>query len=368
MRKKIVLFSFLVCLLTNSYSQVQIQTMLPTVGLVQKNQLWNLVLVNSSGNVMEGRMEMVLSDRQTSQEVMTASTAEFSLAKGSVLINVNRLSPISYNYIGIEPDKNINTLLPVGAYSVCYTFVRNPNSVKREILVEECTIFDVEPLSPPMLLFPVDSSVLETTPAQFSWTPPTPTALLNRLHYEVLITEVQPSQLATEAMSENVPFFSTDGAPNNFITYSAQPVFEKDKWYAWQVVARDDKSYAGKSEVWVFKIGRQVPAPELPGAVSYVQLQKDGAGKSIALEGILRFYYFNQLEDSTTEITITDLTGKNNTEEVTSVLPVSRGHNYLQKDISKMIKKQDGHVYKLVLLNSARERWSIMFEIKNSKK
>jgi hypothetical protein len=300
---------------------------------------------------------------------MTASTTEFLLAKGAVLINVNRLSPISYNYIGIEPDKNINTLLPAGAYSVCYTFVRNAGSVKREILVEECVMFDVEPLSPPMLLFPIDSSVLETAPSQFSWTPPTPAALLNRLHYEVLITEVQPSQLATEAMSENVPFFSTDEAPNNFITYSgAQQVFEKDKWYAWQVVARDDKSYAGKSEVWVFKIGRQSLAPELPGAESYVQLQKDGAGKSIARDGILRFYYFNQLADSTTEIAITNLTEKNNTEGVTAVLPVSRGHNYVQKDISKMIKIQDGHVYKLALLNSAMERWSIMFEIKNSKK
>lgn len=366
MRKKIVLFSFLVCLLTNAYTQVQIQTMLPAVGLVQKNQLWNLVLVNSSAYVMEGRMEMVLSDRQTSQEVMTASTAEFSLAKGAVLINVNRLSPISYNYIGIEPDRNINTLLPAGAYLVCYTFIRNAGSAKREILAEECVIFDVEPLSPPMLLFPVDSSVLETPPAQFTWTPPTPAALLNRLHYEVLITEVRPSQLAAEALSENVPFFSTDEAPNNFITYpGAQPVFEKDKWYAWQVVARDDKSYAGKSEVWVFKISRQSPAPELPGAVSYVQLEKNGAGKSIARDGMLRFYYFNQLADSTTEIVIKDLTEKNNTEGVRAVLPVVRGHNYLQKDISKMIKIQDGHVYELVLLNSAMERWSVMFEVKN---
>ncbi|NOT50234.1 MAG: hypothetical protein HOP10_03045 [Chitinophagaceae bacterium] len=365
MRKLVISFCAITCFVTSVSAQVQIQTTLPTVGLVQKNQLWNLALINNTGNALVGRLELILYNRQTSQELMTASTAEFSLAKGPGVINVNKVSPVNYNYIGIEPDKNINTLLPVGPYSVCYTFVKNPNSDKREILAEECAAFDVEPLSPPMLSFPADSSVLLTAPTQFSWTPPTPVVLLNKLHYEILITEIQPSQKAAEALEENMPFFSNDQAWNNFITYpAAQPSFEKDKWYAWQVIARDDNSYAGKSEVWIFKISDQKPAEAAINAASYVQLAKNGAEKTVAANGILRFYYFNQLSDAAVSITVSDVTEKRTTEATTFSLPLARGQNYLQKDISKLVKVQEGHLYMLTLENSAGEKWHIMFEIK----
>jgi hypothetical protein len=262
--RKIILGMSLLMGLVVANAQVQIQTTLPTVGLVQKNQLWNLVMINSTAAPLSGRLELVLVDRQTSQELMTASSAEFSLAKGSTVLNVNKAGPVDYNYIGIEPDKNINTLLPVGAYTVCYSFVRNPGTDKSETLAEECADFDIEPLSPPLLSFPADSSLLETAPTQFSWMPPSPFALLGRLHYEVVITEVQPSQQAAEAVEENIPLFSNTQAWNNFITYTgAQPAFEKEKWYAWQVIARDDNNYAGKSEVWVFKVVKEDPVQKI---------------------------------------------------------------------------------------------------------
>jgi hypothetical protein len=365
MRKLFTAISFGACMLTGASAQVQIQTTLPTVGLVQKNQLWNLVLANSSGNAMTGRLEMVLSDRQTSQELMTATTTEFTLSKGSLLVNINKLNPVSYNYIGIEPDKQINSLLPVGAYTACYIFVRNPNSDKREIMAEECVAFDVEPLSPPMLSFPADSAVLDINPTQFSWTPPTPSALLNRLHYEVLITEVQPSQKAAEAVLENIPFFSTDQAPNNFLSYSAaQPAFENDKWYAWQVIARDNNNYAGKSEVWVFKVKKPSTEAEKLSGLPYVHLKKNGAERTVAPNGTLRFYYFNQSADKTVSLSIEDLTEKTNAKAATSTMEIARGDNYLQKDISRMVKAEEGHVYMLSLRNSAGEKWYVMFEVK----
>lgn len=364
MKKILVWFVIANCVLQNANAQVQIQTMLPTVGLVQKNQLWNLVLTNTSMSTMDGRLEMVLVDRVSLQELMTASTAEFNLNKGPLVVNVNKLAPVSYNYIGIEPDKNINSLLPVGSYSACYTFVRNPNSDKREILAEECIAFDVEPLSPPMLSFPADSSVLDVMPTQFSWTPPMPAGFLDRLHYEVMIAEIQPSQKAAEAIEENIPFFSTDQAPDNFLTYpAAQPVVEKDKWYAWQVVARDNKNYAGKSEVWVFKVSGQTPLEAALKAIPYVALQRSGAGKTVAPNGLVRFGYFNQLADTKVLISIADINEKaSGTQEFEITL--KRGQNYFQKDISKYLKVQEGHTYMLTLHNSAREKWYVMFEMK----
>jgi hypothetical protein len=347
-------------------AQVQIQTALPTVGLVQKNQLWNLVLVNASPVAEYGRLEMVVTNRRTNQELLTATTAEFLLKKGATAVNVNLLNPILYNYIGIDPDKTINTLLPAGAYAVCYQFVSNAFTDKRQALAEECTQFDTEPLSPPLLSFPADSAVLETSPTQFAWLPPTPVAMINDLHYEVLITEIFVGQEAAEALQLNSPLFSNVQGANNFMTYSAAyPVFEKDKWYAWQVIARDNMEYAGKSEVWVFKVAVASPAQQAANSTPYTELQQTGAGKTVAPNGLLRFSYTNQLADTEVKITVTDAGDKANDEVKQFVMKVERGQNFLQKDISKLFKYEEGHTYRLMLENSIGEKWYLLFAIKN---
>ena len=367
--RKLVMLLFIQSCMLEAFAQVQIQTTLPAVGLVQKNQLWNLVVTNGTGSGMQGRIDLVLLYRQTAQEIMTASSTEFTLDKGAKMISVNTLSPIVYNYIGTEPDKNFNTLLPVGAYTVCYSFIGNPGTPKSEVVTEECTDFDVEPLSPPMLTFPADSSVLETQPGQFTWMPPTPAAMLNRLHYELLITEIEPSQMAAEAVEENAPFFGTESLQTNFMTYSgAQMAFEKDKWYAWQVIAKDDNNYAGKSEVWVFRVKNPGPAKPKMDASPFIRLQKNGAEKSMADNNILRFYYFNQLGDSSAKVTISDLSEKTRQDDRSFSLSLARGDNYIQKDISKYVKVQEGHLYMLSLQNSAMEKWHIMFEIRKNNK
>jgi len=368
MKKNIVLLVISCWMLHSSlFSQVQIQTTLPTVGLVQKNQLWNLILLNSSASVLDGRIELVLFDRQTSQELMTAYSNEFSLSKGSVIVNVNKLGPVNYNYIGIEPDRNINTLLPVGAYSVCYSFVRNPNTDKREILAEECTAFDVEPLSPPMLSFPADSAVLEAAPTQFSWTPPTPAALLNRLHYEVIITEVQPLQKAAEAVEENIPFFNTDQAPNHFMSYSgAQPSFEKDKWYAWQVIARDDNNYAGKSEVWVFKVKKESELEKILKGTAFMKMKPDVPDMGIAPDGILKINYFSRGTEKTAKVVLSDLSlnDQQDNDRPFVTVSITPGENQIQLNLKKVMTLSEQNIYKAEITGSSGEKCSVLFRVK----
>jgi hypothetical protein len=260
-----------------AFAQVSIQSILPATGMIQKNQLWNLVMINSTASSVSGKIELVLYDRQTAREVLTASTSSFILAKGSVLLSISQLNPIQYNYIGIEPDRNLNGILPAGAYNVCYSFIQTAG-VKQELLAEECVAFDVEPLSPPVLSFPMDSSITEITPAQFSWIPPSPIGMIQQLRYELLITEVKPGQKPAEAIADNVPFFSTASLQSNFFSYpAASPVFEKEKWYAWQVIARDNKNYAGKTEVWTFKV-TEPSKPKTPQqSLSYIVLKDEQA-------------------------------------------------------------------------------------------
>jgi hypothetical protein len=366
MRKLLLILPAIALTVNVIRAQVHIQTTIPTVGLIQKNQLWNIVLVNGTATAIEGRLELVLRDRQSGMELLTAATSYFSLPKGSLSVNINSLNPIQYNYLGMEPDKTMNGLLAAGPYLACFSFTRSA-SEKQEILSEECVAFDSEPLSPPMLMFPADSAELDVSPAQFTWTPPLPGAMFNHLQYEILITEIIPGQKAAEALQENMSLYSPAGIDNNFLTYPGSlPAFEKGKWYAWQVIASDDKNYAGKSEVWVFRVKAQVPLSPMAEMTPFVKMKTSNPEKSIAPDGFLKLAYTNETSDSTAIIELTDLTSSGARQKPISFsVPVKPGENLIQYDLRKMLGTPDEtKVYQAVLRNSRGETWYMRFSVR----
>jgi len=251
--KKFLTVSVLLTAAITATAQVSLQPVVPAVGMIQKTQLWNVLIANSSSEPYNCRLELVLKDRSSNLEVFTATTSVFALGAGAKQFNINSLGPVQYNYLSPGFDAKQTGLLPVGNYTACYSLTGTGE--KAISLADECIQFDIEPLSPPMLISPADSSLLETAPAQFSWIPPAPDGMFSRLNYEIIITPVNEGQTATEAIQENVPFYSQGNLTANFLSYAAAyQAFEKDKWYAWQVVARDDRNYAGKKDAWVFKM------------------------------------------------------------------------------------------------------------------
>lgn len=341
-----------------SGAQVHIQATLPTVGLVQKNQLWNLVLVNGTTVGIEGRLDLVLRDRQDGKELFTATTRNFTLAKGASSLNVNLLNPIQYNFISMAPDRSLTGLLPAGTYIACYSFTRTTGE-KMEQVSEECISFDTEPLSPPMLLFPADSSSLEAPPSQFTWTPPTPAGMFNRLQYDFVITEIRPGQKATEAVQENTSFYSSSVPMNNFLTYpAASPAFEKDKWYAWQVIARNGESYSARTETWVFRI----KAPEIvtapPESISYLLLQDEVKGVYQVAPGKIYIKYSASAPHQDAIFEFSDEKGK-------PIATISRnlrqGDNYLELDPGNMLRAD--RLYTVSMTDASNKRHSLIFRI-----
>ena len=276
-------------------AQVTLQPSIPAVGLIQKNQLWNVLLINSSTKQYDCRLELVLRDRATGQEIMTASSGQFTMPPGSKQLNVNIVAPVQYNYILAGIDNKMQGLLPAGLYTACYSLVST--TIKEADLAQECVQFDTEPLTPPMLIQPADSSILEMAPNQFSWIPPTPDGMFDRLQYDVVITEINEGQKANEAIEENLPFYNEGNHIANMLSYPASsPSFEKDKWYAWQVVARDNRNYAGKSEVWVFKVATTKQSDS--SAINYVLLKNSATDQGVyhlnEEELNIKFYSFDK--------------------------------------------------------------------------
>ena len=349
------LLSILFCTILNgAFAQITIQPILPLGGIVQKNNLWNIVVINTLNGIIDCRIELTLRDRASGLEIITATTGLFQLGTGAKQLNNAFLMPIQYNYISSTVSSKTDDFIPIGNYTACYRLTASGKIP----LAEECIAFDVEPLSPPMLIIPVDSAVLKVSPSQFSWIPPAPLNLFNRLDYEVMITEIQPGQKATEAIQNNLPFYTEPNIPiNNFAYTGAAANFEKDKWYAWQVIAKDDRNYAGKSEVWVFKVSDE---QKVQVAINdfYLLMENDVKGTYQINSKTLRIKYPSQTNPFEAQIFFTDEKG---ITIKTVKQHITQGDNYLNFSLNNQFK--ENKVYAVTIRDQSNKAHTITFSI-----
>ena len=364
--KKIILLLGLQIALTVVNAQYSLQPMLPTKGMIQKSSLWNILIINNSQNSIAGRLELILRDRTSGLEQITATTNQITIEKGARQLNNTLLAPIQYNFLNEGFIKQNQDLIPIGNYTACYRFT-NPNG-QNITLVEECVQFDVEPLSPPMLVTPNDNAELAIQPTQFSWSPPTPIGLFNQLKYDVVIVEVLPEQKPEEAIQQNLPIYTENNTPNNFINYKGSKLnFQKDKLYAWQVIAKDNSEYAAKSEVWSFKVvAKETNTAKVINSSPYVILQDIVTQYAVAPNGILKLFYNNKNSSDRLNITLEEQNSNSTSVSNSIVVPLIIGENLINLKLNKYIKCKRDASYKAIITTS-NFNYTVFFNIKEIK-
>ena len=345
------IFFFLILSLSferNINAQVTLQPSIPTIGLLQKDQLWYIMVINNNNKQYECKFELTLLDRKTGLEILTAISGQISIPAGVKQLNVNVLNPIQYNYFVSGIDNRFQSLIPVGSYTACYTLTDIINKDNGK-LSEECIQFDIEPLSPPMLIFPSDSALLENAPVQFSWIPPTPAGMFNHLSYELIISEINNGQKAEEAIQQNIPFYSDAAIKNNFSNYPATAIaFERDKWYSWQVIARDEQNYVGKSESWVFKVSPPKATPPKNENPNYISLNSVSQEQGIHVidDNRLNIKYYSFDKEYTTKI---NFFTADNDMVYSMKQKIIYGDNFFNLKISNQFNV--GQIYKIEIID-----------------
>src|SRR4051794_36215241 len=79
-------------------AQVTLNAQLPPAGFVQKEQLWNLIVINNNADILDLSIQLNLQDAITGQVVLTASTGNILAGKGVKNITVREVQPVLYNY------------------------------------------------------------------------------------------------------------------------------------------------------------------------------------------------------------------------------------------------------------------------------
>ncbi len=358
--KQIIAFTFLLFVHTAVTAQLSMQVHMPATGLVQRNQLWNVMVTNSTASAYECKLNMVLSDRNTGDEVMTAATSQFTVARGARQLNVNLLEPVQYNYLTMTGDSRLQGLLPPGNYMACYTLTLVNTKADA---VTECVQFDAEPLTPPMLTFPADSSVTEALPSQFTWLPPTPAAMFSRLQYDIVIVPVNDGQLAEDAIQNNIPFYSTGNITGNNLNYpGASPAFEKNKWYAWQVIAKDDKSYAAKSETWVFQVNAFSKKADVV-TESYADAKSYYTGKTYYFSDHILVSFTNPYTAKKMRYAIRHAASKKTIAGIPDI-EMKQGLNNLSVPVKKLKGLKKNELYTMEIYNSSNTTYYVNFIVR----
>jgi hypothetical protein len=339
-------------------AQITLTTQLPSDGLILKDQLWNIIITNNTNNIAELKLQVDVIDILMGQPVINANTGKIILGKGMKLLSIKDLQPIIYNYLSSEFSGNY---LPCGSYTFNYHLVQE--TTKGDVQVaDEITKINIFPLSPPMLSMPIDKSVIETEYPQFAWMPPVPMQMFNPLLYDITVVAIGEGQSPKEAMEFNKPVYSNYNLqfPSEKMATSFEHL-EPSKNYAWQVVARSGGNCTAISEVWQFKINAPSIVNLIIDQTPFIKMKKDNPDKGIAPNGILKASYINETTESMVIVQIMDLVSNEKiiTQFKTMVTP---GENLIQFDLNKLIKLEEGKVYKAQIINNRNERWLMLFE------
>ncbi len=219
--KIVILFSSLLCI-AGVNAQMNITIQLQQAGLMQKQQLWNLMLVYTGNTPINARISLNLLDASSNNPVLKGKTNTFTIGNGAHQYNAQELGPVLYEYFSpaFSGARLTNDFLPVGNYLACYT-IESMETEMPVTLLEDCLTIEVEPLQGPMLTMPETEALLETRYPQFSWIPPVPMMLFENLLYEIRIVELLSQQSDIEAFNNNVPVYNSSSLSQIFYNYSA---------------------------------------------------------------------------------------------------------------------------------------------------
>lgn len=363
MRIKLSVWCVLLLLAFGVKGQVSITLQVPPVGVVQKNQLWNMVLVNGSTAPFNAEVAITLLNAADNIPVMTATGRTVALTKGARQLKYADFSPVNYKYLSavFNGDLRPEGFLPAGNYTACYTVSRWITDYT-EVVAEECINLEIQPLSPPVLNTPPDGEVLDIRAPQFTWLPPSPIQLMGDLNYDIVVTKIGTGQSAISAVQQNIPVYNTGRYRKNFLNYPASAtLLDTGVNYAWCVVARNGSQVIAQSDVWTFSVkGYQPTATEREGA-SFIRLQRELNTAEATCIGDVRLAYQNDAADSLVRFTIQALEDVQHHQLIEGTLPVTAGLNLLATDAAVKKQLENGKRYLFQLYNSRNESWQTKF-------
>ncbi len=246
--------------LAQAPGQVRVVLRRPPPNQLRVADMWQLELFNSSDQTFTAYAHGTATEA-TDGLIVDATSAKFRIPPGRTVLNGEILQPITINES--NPDYRAEVLrtgaVRSGDYRVCVEVFTVADDM---LLGEDCYDQVVENQVPPILISPIDNTVVTDRPVVFTWMPPTPVRSGMIPQYQLQIVEVLGRQSPYDAMASNPAFFETQNLTRTVFPYPIVGArgFDTTRTYAWRITAyqsgRGGRDYIiGTSEVAPFRVG-----------------------------------------------------------------------------------------------------------------
>jgi hypothetical protein len=342
------------------HAQVILQPELPSQGLIQQNQLWNILLINNGEPIKNALIELSFQEEGTGRKIFMARTGPFYIQSGASQMSQKDFGSIQYDYQAMGNGSANSGLLPIGQFMACYNLTTGGDKTA-PVTAQDCLPVTVEPFAPPQLAFPADKSQVTSTYPVFNWLAPVPANMFTDLRYKIVLTEMKAGQTAADAIQRNPILFLQNGLKDISLVYpSSYVALKQGKTYAWQVIAQNNYTYSASTEIWSFTIKEDSFSVVLDDA-AYPHLQRGAGSNHFVVHEKIKFSYENEAGDSLLHIKIYDIGNQGNTAISDKIIYVRRGMNYIDFNVGQAGHIQPGMEYVMEIKNGWKENWDLRF-------
>ena len=249
--------------------------------------------------------------------------------------------------------------LPEGDYEYCYELT--PIDVKPGVqdLYENCFHFNLQPVTPLLLVDPIDGEKNCNQKPAFVWQPPMPVDFNAR--FRVVVVEIRDKQNAIEALSFNQPLINVAELRQPRMNYPMNiKELEKGKTYAWQVTYSINNMLVNKSEIWTFTIDCE-EEPAKASDDSYRELKPGVSGDYYIAQGKLKFAVTNSYNEGDLAYTIVSLEEPEKPIQHLPKLKFMTGLNKYELNLAEYRVFKSGKQYELAIRLMNGQRLTLRF-------
>lgn len=277
----------------------------------------------------------------TIREVMQGTVAivqipYFQLRTGTNTISHQALLKSNFVFAQNSHGKRLSqtSKLAEGEYEFCFEVTTgDPKTLAITDISEFCFQSLISPITPLLLIDPVDGEKFCNTRPNFTWQPPFP--LQPGTQFRIIVCEKNEKQTDVEAITYNLPVINIGGLYNNSLIFPAKtPDLKKGHKYVWQVTAYEGKTILTKSEIWQLEIKCEEEKRE-QSADSYRELKEVEDGNYFVANKILRISFNNPYNPGVLNYSITSLSKPDEKIGRLPQLKLSAGLNKYEIDLSE---------------------------------
>lgn len=340
---KILVAVFLLSLQTSA--QVQIN-FLPSVNGQSLSGVTFFQVNNLTNTEFNASIRIIISEERVGK-VAEINSRPAVIRKGLTSFNQAIIAAKSIKFFSNQVSSVFQQTnkLPEGEYEYCYEITSIGEKAGIQDFYENCFHHILRPLSPLLLVDPIDGEEICNIKPGFIWQPPMPSDL--NASYRLLLTEIKENQTSREALSYNNPIINLGDLRVPRINYPLNSkALEKGKKYAWQVLYSVNNMLLSRSEIWTFKINCEEDSV-IETKESYREILPGNTNGYYVANRILKFAINNSYTDMELAYNIYNLSESNKAIKNLPSLKLNAGLNKYDLMLYEYPAFKEGNSYLL---------------------